>query len=115
MIVALTLRRNTKITSTTSAIASSSSNSTSEMEALMPVVRSVIVNVQRQSGANTISDHRGRLVHPRGLAGVLDSVDDFGDVGQHHRCAVAIGHDHAAIVIAGDQLIVGVDLVVLAR
>ena len=43
MMVALTLRRNRKMTSTTSAIVSSSSNSTSEIEALMPVVRSVSV------------------------------------------------------------------------
>ena len=43
MIVALTLRRNTKITSTTRAIANSSSNSTSEIEDLIPVVRSVSV------------------------------------------------------------------------
>src|SRR6202034_1586398 len=62
-----------------------------------------------------IHDDRGGLVHPGGLAGVLDPIDDPGDVSQHHRCAVAIGHDAGAIVIAVDQLVVGIDLVVLAR
>ena len=43
IMVALTLRKNRKITSTTRAIANSNSNSTSEMDALIPVVRSVSV------------------------------------------------------------------------
>ena len=36
-------------------------------------------------------------------------------VGQHHRRAVAVGDDNLSIVVAGDQLVVGVDLVILAR
>ena len=36
-------------------------------------------------------------------------------VGQHHRRTVAVGDDNVPIIVAGDQLIVGVDLVILAR
>ena len=59
------------------------------------------------------NDRRG-LVHPGGLLGVLHPVDDVGDVVQKDRSIVAIGDDDVLVVAAGDQLIVGVDLVVLA-
>jgi len=62
-----------------------------------------------------IQDDRRRLVHPRGLCGVLDAVDDVGDIGQHHRRAVAKGHNHALVILTCDQLIVRVDLIVLMR
>ena len=54
------------------------------------------------------------VAHPRGLRGVLHAINDLGYVGQHDGCAVAISDDDAAVVLAGDELVVGVDLVVLA-
>ena len=60
-----------------------------------------------------VENHRRRLVHPGRLLGVLHAVHDVGDVVQKDRRIVAIGNDHIFIVAAGDQLIVGVDLVIL--
>jgi len=45
---------------------------------------------------------------------VLDTVDNFCNVGKHDWRAVAIRNYDIAIVLAGDQLIVGINLVVLA-
>ncbi len=55
MIVAGMLRRNRKITSTTSPIASESSNSTSETEARMVVVRSVSGWISIACGSEAVS------------------------------------------------------------
>ncbi len=46
---------------------------------------------------------------------VLDAVDDLRHVGEHHRRAVAEGHHHVAIILAADELVVSVDLIILAR
>ena len=62
-----------------------------------------------------IQDHRGGLVHPRGLIIVFYAVHDARYIGQHHRRAVAVCNNNFPVVAAGDQLIVGVDLVILAR
>ena len=62
-----------------------------------------------------VENHRRRLVHPGGLLGVLHPVDHVGYVVQKDRSIVAIGNDDVLVVGAGDQLIVGVDLVILAR
>ena len=62
-----------------------------------------------------VQDHRRSLIHPRGLIIVLHAIHDVRHVGQHHRRAVAVGHHNVPVVVAGDQLIVGVDLVILAR
>ena len=62
-----------------------------------------------------VQNDGGGLVHPRRLLVIFYVVDDFGDVGKHDGRAVAVGDHHVAIVGAADQLIVGIDLVVLAR
>src|SRR6185295_13881224 len=41
--------------------------------------------------------------------------DDGGDVGQLHRRAVAVGDDERAVVVAGQELVVGGDRVRQAR
>ena len=58
-----------------------------------------------------IYDHRRRLIHPRRQIAVLHSIHNFCDVSKHDRSAVAISDDHVPIVLAGNQLIVGVDLI----
>ena len=61
-----------------------------------------------------VNDDRWRLVHPGGLIGVLHSVHNLRHVGEHGRRTISIGDHHFLIVLAGDQLIVGVNLVVLS-
>ncbi len=116
-----------------------SSNSTSSTEAWMAVVRSVRVVTWMPAGrlacklrqqlldalddadgvgaglALHVEDDGRGLVHPRGLLAVFDAVDDVGDVVEHDGRAVAIGDDDVLVVVAGYKLIVGVDLVILAR
>ncbi len=62
-----------------------------------------------------IEDDRRGLIHPRGLIIVLYAIHDVCYFSQHHRRTVMVCNHHAPIVVAGDQLIVGVDLVILAR
>ncbi len=62
MKVAGRLRRNRKITSTTRATASSSSNSTSWTEARMPLVRSVTTVTWTPAGIEASSDGRSALI-----------------------------------------------------
>src|SRR5208282_4324122 len=62
-----------------------------------------------------VQDDRGGLVHPRRLIVVLYAIHDAGYVGQHHRRTVAERNYNFPIVVGGDQLIVGVDLIILAR
>ncbi len=62
-----------------------------------------------------VDDDCRRLVHPRGLILVLYSVNNFCHVGKHDWSAVAISNHHVTVVFAGNQLIVGIDLEVLAR
>jgi len=52
----------------------------------------------------------GVLFIHAGLILVLDSVDNFCNVGKHDWRAVAIRDYDIAIVLAGDQLIVGINL-----
>jgi len=61
-----------------------------------------------------VDDDRGGFVHPGGLAFIFDAIHDFCDVGQHDGRTVAVGDDYVSIILAGYELIVGVDLVVLA-
>ncbi len=61
-----------------------------------------------------VEDDGRRLVHPRGLLGVLDAIHDSGDVMHEHRSAVAVGDDHVVVLAGLGELIVGVDLVILA-
>src|ERR1019366_5172152 len=86
MIVADTVRRNRKMTTTTSTIVSISENSTSATEARIVVVRSV----------------RTRTSMER-------------DSAQRDRRAVLVGDDQAGVVGAREQLVVGADLIVLMR
>ena len=58
-----------------------------------------------------IDDDRRDVVHPGGLSGVFNAVDDAGDVLQEDRRAVAIGDDDVVVIAARGELIVGVDLV----
>ena len=133
MIVAGRLRRNRKITSTTSATARPSSNSTSATEARMVVVRSVSTATSTAAGSVDVScgskrfdgvdhlddvgarlalhvqDHRRRGVGPGAELGVFGAGDDGGDVLQPHRSAVAIGDHQVEILLRVTDLVVGVD------
>ena len=133
MMVAEALRRNRKMTITTSAVVSISSNSTSSTEARMVVVRSVMtcdvdplrqrrldLRQQRLHGIDDADDVGSGLalnvqndgavgVHPRGQLGVFRAVDHRGDVGNAHRRAVAVGDDDRPVLRAGLQLVVVVD------
>ena len=60
-----------------------------------------------------VQDDRRSVVDPGGELGVLHAVDDLCHVGEHDRRAVAVGDDHGPVGIAGEQLVVGVDGVVL--
>ena len=62
-----------------------------------------------------IQDDRRNLVHPGGLADVLGIVDDAGNVGQFDGSAVPVRDDERRIIAAGEQLVVGADLVGLMR
>ena len=62
-----------------------------------------------------VDDHRGRLVHPRGLLDVLHAVDDVRDIGERDRRAVAVGDDERLVIRAGQKLIVRADLISLLR
>ncbi len=62
-----------------------------------------------------VENDGGRLVHPRGLARVFHAVDDIGDISDEDRRAVAVGDDDVRVVLGVGDLVVGVDLVVLAR
>ena len=105
MIVADRFRRKRKITMTTSATASISSNSTSLTEALIVVVRSVRMETCTLDGRELLSwgsraldavdnldhvcarlpldvdNHRGGIVHPCRLLDVLGVVDRLGHIG----------------------------------
>ena len=56
-----------------------------------------------------VDDHRGHLVHPRGLLDVLGIVDDVGHIGQVHGSAVAVRNDQRPVLAAAQKLIVGGD------
>ena len=133
MIVAGMLRRNTKVTSTTSATANISSCCTSLTEARIVSVRSlrtatdsvdgrlaVSCRQQRVDAIDDVDDvgaglpldvhqHGGLIVGPRAEARVLGAVDDLGDVGEPQRRAAAVGDDQVAIRLDRSQLIVGVE------
>ena len=65
--------------------------------------------------AADIDDDGLLAVVPAADLGVLQSVDDLGDVAQHHRLAVAIGDDQRAIGLGGGELVVRRDGVGLER
>ena len=60
-----------------------------------------------------VEDDGGRVVHPGGELRVLHPVDDMGDLVEHDRRTVAIGDDDGSVVSTGEQLVVGVDGVIL--
>ena len=62
-----------------------------------------------------VDDDRRRLVHPRCLLVVLDAVHHLRNITEHDGRAVAVGNHNLAIIVAGYQLIVGVDLIILMR
>ena len=124
MIVADRLRRNRKITITTSATVSISSNCTSATEARIVVVRSVRICTFTDAGSDACK--RGSSVLIRSTTAmmlapgwrwmltitagvrfiqaacldVLRVVDHVGDVGQRHRRAVAIRDDQRLVILA---------------
>ena len=65
--------------------------------------------------ALNVHDDGRRVVHPGGLADILDVVLDARHVGQVHRGAVPVGHDQRAVVRTGEQLIVRANLIGLVR
>ena len=127
------------MTITTSPTVSINSNSTSSTDARIVVVRSVrIVNVDgrrqvafklRQELLNAIDDLNdvgarlaldvdddgGRLIHPGSELYVLHVVDHLSDVRENHGRAVVIGDDDLLKILAGEELIVRVDLIILMR
>ncbi len=62
-----------------------------------------------------VQDDCRSVVHPRGLVHVFGAVHDVGHVREDHGSAIAVGHHDGAKIGARQQLIVGVDLVILAR
>ncbi len=62
-----------------------------------------------------VDDDGGLAIHPGSLLRVLCRIDDGGYVGGANRGAVAVGDDDGQVVGAGDELVVGVDGVGLAR
>ena len=62
-----------------------------------------------------IENHRRRQIHPGGLLGVLHAIDHVGDIFDEDWRAIAVGHHNVAIIAGAGDLVVGVDLVVLAR
>ena len=133
------MRRNRKITATTSTIVSISANSTSLTDARMVVVRSVRMATLTAAGSDSVSVGSsvlmrsttvmmlapgwrctlrmtaGVVVHRRGLADILDGISDGRDVLQADRRAVPVRDDHLGVAVAREQLIVGPNLIVLAR
>ena len=92
MIVAGTLRRKTKITSTTSTIANTSSKAASQTEErITPVLSATIVDM-----------HRRRAGSPGAAAAAFDLVDGLDDVGA--RLALDVEHDRRRAVVPGALL-----------
>ena len=59
-----------------------------------------------------VEDDRGRFVHPCRKRGVFDCVGHVGHVGKNHRRAVGgVGDDQGGVILAGEQLVVGIDFV----
>src|SRR5712672_964713 len=131
MMVARTLRKNTKMTNTTSTMVSINSNWTSETEARIVVVRSVSISTFTAVGSAACScgsnfltrsttammlapggsrqDDGGILVCPGGLLHVLYTFEHGGHVGESNRRAVAIGNDQRPVAVTRNELNVGVD------
>ena len=62
-----------------------------------------------------VQDDGWRHIHPGALLGVLHAVYNVGDVSDENRSAVAIGDYDILILRRTGDLVVGVDLIVLAR
>ena len=139
MMVAGTLRRNTKITSTTSAIASNSSTAASDYrgadharavgddlhmhrlrqarQELWQLLLDLIDRGDDVSSrlAHHIEHDRRHAVIPGALFDVLSGLGDPGDVAQEHRGAVLVGNDRAQIVLRVLDLVIVIDGVVEFR
>ena len=133
MIVAESLRRKRKITSTTRTSVSSSVNFTSSTDARIDVERSYRTWSEAEAGscfwnvgsslrtasatatvfvAGLLEDRerdRALVVVPGGGLVVLDAVDDFGEVAQADRGAVAVRDDHGPVPLRVQDLPVGLD------
>ena len=62
-----------------------------------------------------VQDDRRSLVHPGRLPDVLRVIEDRGNVGQFDRSAVLVRDDERSVIAAGEQLVVGSNLVRLMR
>ena len=62
-----------------------------------------------------INDDRGIQIHPRRLHHIFDSVGHRGHIREAHRRAVSISDNDGAILVAREELIVGLDGKRLAR
>src|SRR5579863_4953711 len=62
-----------------------------------------------------VDNDGGLIVYPCGLPQILGSVDYIRNVGKSHGSAVAVGDDDRAKSGAGQKLVVGIDLIILAR
>ena len=133
MMVAQTLRRNSRITITTSAMVSASVNSTSRTEARMVVVRSRMVStfiaggmvaVSRGSCAliwstvsmtlapgclKTTSRMLRLLFFQAATVWSFAPVDRVADVAHADRRAVAVGDDDVVVLLRPRELVVGRD------
>ena len=133
--VAATLRRKTKITPTTSATVSRSSNWTSLTDARIVIVRSVsdrdldrlraaaLLSWGRSSSTRSttsmmlapglaldVEDHGGRRVPSRRPASTFSTPSiDRRDVGEADGRAVAVGDDELPVFVGREELVVGAD------
>ena len=62
-----------------------------------------------------VHDDGGFVVAPRGQLRIFHVVQNCRDLRKHHRRAVAVGHHDRPVILARDNLVVGVDLIRLLR
>src|ERR1700685_1434023 len=113
MIVAERLRRNKKMTITTSAMVSINSNSTSSTDARMGVGRSVRTCTWTGDGrARHVENYRRCGIHPGRLLDVFRRVQNRGHLRQSHRRSVVVGDYQRPVILGREQLIVVLNRVV---
>src|SRR6185369_7761467 len=62
-----------------------------------------------------IDDHRRGGVHPGGLVDILGIVQRLCHIGKQDRRIVPVGDHQGAVLLAGEELVVGADDIGLAR
>src|SRR5216110_2419994 len=123
MIVADTLRRKAKMTSTTSTSAASMVSFTSRTEARMDCERSNRISTCTEGGSHALKVGRSAVTAsatstvlvplggavPRGRLVVLDAVDHLPQLLQADGRAVAVGDDHGPVLLGAGELASGLD------